>query len=357
MVLEKFRVSNFRILREVSISLIPTINAFQGANGAGKTSILEAIDFLSRGRSFRSNRAESLITREQKELLVSAETLSKDQLAHRFGVKRSSSELVLHKDSEPSTLREFARYLPVQSFHPETYLLISGGPAERRKYIDWGAFHVEPSFAEHWLKFKKSLAQRNLALRTGDWRSADAWVDALAEHGERITEYRAAYVKEILPYARDQLGALGFDFPLTLQLKRGWPEDKTLKNCIEKNSDYDQKKGSTQYGPQRAELKIDIGPSLSANMGSRGQQKILAIALKLAQTRHLQMANGLASIYLFDELPAELDASRRRNLLQILAGLEAQIFISSVSKELVERELEQEVKWFHVEQGEVDEMV
>ena len=164
--LSKLRVQGLRLFQDLELKLSPGINVFIGDNGAGKTSILEAADVLSRGKSFRAAHLSEVIQHDQDSLVISAEILDSNQQAVQLGIARNATETRLRLNQQNvSKWSELAQYLPLLAIHPESYQLITGGPSERRKFLDWGLFHVEHQFKQVWNDYVRALKQRNFCLR------------------------------------------------------------------------------------------------------------------------------------------------------------------------------------------------
>ena len=249
-----------------------------------------------------------------------------------------------------------AKILPILNIHPESYLLITGGPIERRKYLNWGMFHVEPNYAHVWSEYSKALKQRNFCLKTRNIKQARYWHQSLSQNGQSISVALENYSLEIKPYINDVLNRFGFMENIELKYSSGWDQNYELDELLDNELQADELPLSTQNGPHRGDLKINWQGRVFSKTSSRGQQKVLAIALKLAQAQLLKQQYNKSSIYLLDELPAELDQHRREVALDILANLDSQVVISAVSKESM-RCLDKQVKWFHVEHGSVSAVV
>ena len=164
--LSQLTLQNLRCFKDLTLDLGPGISVFYGQNGAGKTSILEAIDFLSRGKSFRSAQFSDMVQHDKQKIMVSAQLEQEDGSKDRLGVLRDTKETQLKCNGETvKRWSELAQRLPVLAIHPESFQLVMGGPVERRKFLDWGMFHVEPEYRKHLQMYSKALAQRNLCLK------------------------------------------------------------------------------------------------------------------------------------------------------------------------------------------------
>jgi len=196
--LQSFRASGFRCLDEVSFVPDPRINLIAGPNASGKTSLLEAIYYLSRGRSFRASGNRELIQTGSKQFMLFGDVCFDDQ-AHKAGIEVESGARRVRVDGQNATGADLANILPVQAIDPEIHNLVQGGPEYRRRFIDWGVFHVKHSFLDQWRRYQQALRQRNAALRLGESDSAvAAWEAELAAAGEAVTALREEFVSAYL---------------------------------------------------------------------------------------------------------------------------------------------------------------
>lgn len=358
MFLERLTIENLRIIEHAEIYPGEGLNLIVGGNGAGKTTVLEAVDILSRGRSFRTHAIKALLGPKQPYLRVNGRLRRQDQALH-LGLERAASGLTGRINGKPAArIAEFAICLPVQALHPESHALVSGTPSLRRAYMDWGVFHVEPKFIDHWRRYQRALHQRNAALRN---QTPVAVIQALhgplQEHGKAMDACRRTYLETLMPFVLSYTNIMMLEhIELELHYQQGWPSDTELSELLDSHLDQDLRQGSTGYGPHRAELKILFNQAPAASVASRGQQKLCAAALVMAQVHHYQKVSNDCSLFLVDDLPSELDAEHRRRLLETLLGLNSQLLITATDVEQFGELIRQPHKVFHVEQGRVREL-
>ncbi|HFD79308.1 MAG TPA: DNA replication and repair protein RecF, partial [Gammaproteobacteria bacterium] len=175
-------IEHFRNLDEVTIDCSPGINLFTGANAAGKTSLLETIYVLGRGRSFRARNLKHLIQRESDGFRLLVRVQRDDERVIPVGMEQGPHALAVRVDARPvRKLSDLAVLFPIQWIGGELHRLIEQGPACRRQYLDWGLFHVKPGYLAVWRRYQKLMKQRNAALRTGaPEREVRAWDRDLA---------------------------------------------------------------------------------------------------------------------------------------------------------------------------------
>jgi len=350
MSLSSLRAENVRCLKKVALEPAET-NLIFGENASGKTSLLEAIFILGRGRSFRTVNREAIITDGEKELMV-AGALRDGEREIRLGISQQLDQppkiRVDGKDeSSPAAL---ARCLPVQIIDPDVHQLVEEGPGVRRRFLDWGVFHVEPEFLEAWRRFLRLLRQRNAALKSRSVRELDAWDRELGSAGEQLSRYRRDYANALGRYVTELGEALLGDAPHIIY-RQGWSEERSLMEALAEGRERDLKFGVTHAGPHRADVTIQLASRKARGRVSRGQQKLLAASLILAQLAHLRATKHLRSILLLDDLAAELDPVRLGRLQDVVCGLDAQLFLTALQRSDL-------AAWrcgavFHVKQGKV----
>jgi DNA replication and repair protein RecF len=354
MTLRRVQVTDFRCLHQANLELDPHFTLVSGPNASGKTSLLEAIYVLGRGRSFRTRSLDHLIRTGAERMIIFGEA----EVAERrvaFGVEGSKEGLRAKLGGERvASLAQLAAALPVQIIDPEIHRLIEEGPGRRRRLLDWGVFHVEPGFVGHWQKYQQVLRQRNGALRSGlPAPLVSAWDGDLIRYGELITEARTRYVALFTPIAQAAASDL-LNLELTLTYRAGWARELTLREALGRSWRQDQESLATQVGPQRAELVIRVGGLPAKDRISRGQQKLLAAVLLLSQMRVLPLALGARPMLLLDDPAAELDAQRLGRLIRAVQAQPLQLVVTTLHQELAEfAEFGTPGRRYRIEQGEV----
>lgn len=359
MSLSRVTVTAVRNLHPVTLSPSPRINILYGDNGSGKTSLLEAIHLLGLARSFRSTRLSPVIQHEQLSCTVFGQIDLAEGEQCNLGVSRDrQGEFQIRIDGQNArSAAQLAENLPLQLINPDSFRLLEGAPKVRRQFLDWGVFHVEPRFLPAWQRLQKALRQRNSWLRHGtlDPASQAAWDRELCLASDEIDSYRRVYIQTLKPVFEDVLSHLVELSGLTLSYYRGWDKDRSLKEVLDSSLLRDQQIGHTQAGPQRADLRLRLGAHSAADILSRGQQKLVVCALRIAQGHLVNQAKRGQCIYLVDDLPSELDEQHRKALCRLLEDLQCQVFITCVDKELLRDgwQTDTPVAMFHVEHGRI----
>jgi DNA replication and repair protein RecF len=347
--IRRFKVSDFRCIETAELTFSPDFNLIYGSNASGKTSLLEALAYLGRGKSFRGASTGNLVRHGASEFVLFGETEA-DGLGRRLGVRNSREGLEVRIDgSGEGGVAALAEALPLQVIDPEVHSLVAGGPEQRRRFLDWVAFHVEHDHLHIWRRFRRALKQRNAALKAGSGAAAiRSWDAEFVELSMQLDESRRRSLEvatmSLMEYGLGLLGTeLGFEY------QQGWSKDKTLERSLEEGLARDRQLGSTQHGPHRGDLKVSYDERQARKLVSRGQQKLLASAMILAATDTAQAALERPLLLLLDDPAAELDGDSLSRLLNAVAGLGCQVVATSLEKGALD--VPAGAAMFHVEHG------
>ena len=359
MILKRLTIRSLRNLDAVDILPASRINLLYGQNGSGKTSVLESIHALSLGRSFRSHKHKPLIQREKEGFSLFARLEDEQGTDIPLGLSRNRQGEAQFKANgkQLGSIAELANLLPLQVINAQSFLLLEGVPKTRRQFMDWLVFHVEPRFFGDWKAAQRCLKQRNGLLRRGRINAAElaVWDRELVAFSERIDHYRTASIAPFNQRFKDLLDSF-IDLPgIELSYLRGWDRNRPLAELLQENLDGDLQGGYTRSGYHRADLQLSHNGQVAADILSRGQQKLVVCALKIAQGLVFSEITKRNCIYLIDDLPAELDSQHRRTLVSWLYKLDTQVFITGVDKDSLLADWSDKVsvpsQVFHVEQG------
>ena len=359
----RLNIANIRNIREASLPALASVNLFYGANGSGKTSVLEALHLLSLARSFRSHKIRSVINKEAHSCVVFAnlEGGSAQSGSHfTIGIERHVTQPGQIKLSGKPVQRisELAESLPLQLINAETFQLLAGSPSVRRQFLDWGVFHVEHRFHDAWKATQRCLKQRNTLLRHDriDRQQLLVWDQELARSGEEVNRYREAYIEQFLPLFQSALKELVDLDDLSVHFHRGWDKELGLAEYLAQQLDRDADGGYTHGGPHRADLRFRYKREAAADVLSRGQQKLVVCAMRIAQAQLLYQVTGKQCLFLLDDLPAELDSQHRATLCRLLQGIGCQLFVTCVDPLDVQHcwAEDSDLAMFHVEHGQIN---
>jgi DNA replication and repair protein RecF len=258
----------------------------------------------------------------------------------------------IHIDAENRQKADLAYHLPVQLVHPKSYRLLDGGPQNRREFLDWGIFNQHSQFLSNWRRFNKALQQRNALLKSRQFSQLSAWDKEFVEYGVVVNQFRHQYITALQPVFMDMASYFLGNSALDLKFNAGWDESLSLETALQKHLDKDMRYGFTQVGPHRADFLTYLEKRLAKDYLSRGQQKLLVLALLLSQVKLLNLDGQTACCILIDDLTAELDTENRLKLLKYLALLGCQVFMTATDViDFGDLTAIQNYKMFHVEHG------
>lgn len=325
----RLKLQNFRCFEEVDFKPTSGINLICGDNASGKTTLLEAMHMLGRGRSFRNSGAREMRRQgSDGALAVSASLLDDRDLAHRVGCSSNRNSLQFKINGRTNITRfELVTALPLQLIDPNLHKLFEQGPKFRRHFLDWGVFHVEQNFFPAWRQYRRALKQRNRALKLNQPKAiATAWDTELVRAAEIIDGCRRRYVNNLVDALPENVARIVNSTPPEVTYHPGWNDDQPLNEALHNSFERDRKSGFTQQGPHRADLKIEVAGVKARAHVSRGQQKLLVAALLLTQARLLKESAQITPILLIDDPAAELGTDYLSMLFNEIEQLDCQCF-------------------------------
>lgn len=357
MILTRLQIRQLRCVIETELCPQPGLNVLVGANGAGKSSVVEAVHLLGYGRSFRGRVADGLVRTGAAHLEVYAEWLDRTGAAHRAGLRHTGSRWEARLDGAPApSLTELCAQIAVVTFEPGSHDLIAGGAEHRRRYLDWGLFHVEPDFLPQWRRYSRALKQRNVLLKSSPSASAlDPWDHELAEAGERLTRLRQAYLDQLESFVAEQAQAFLSELGrASLAFRPGWKrDDVSLADALLLGRDRDLALGYTSSGPHRADWRVDFSGLPGREALSRGQEKLTALACILGQASAFADRNGAWPLVCLDDLASELDLRHQAQVLERVGRSQAQVLLTGTQVPEILRSGAASFTLFHVEQGRI----
>lgn len=350
MQLRELAVRNLRILENTQFVPGPGVNLVVGANGSGKTSLLEAIHFLSRTRSFRSGRLSDVLRHGTDLLAVEGRVRSAVGDEVSLAVRRSGKDLrALVGGRGVDRATDLARRLPLALVLPSSTGLLDAGPRDRRRLLDWVLFHVEPGYLDVWQDYHRLMRQRNAGLRRGD-RGLGVWESRMAASAMQLHRLRESAVTG-MQVCFDALSAGMLPVPLELGYRAGWEVAEPLEAQWEARRDDDRHAGFTQVGPHRMDLVLRAGPRAASRVLSRGQAKLAVLALIGASAKSIGERTGEAPVFLLDDFGAELDAEHAGLLAKLVSDVSGQAIVTTTDVANARHWSGGELRVFHVEHG------
>lgn len=355
MQLIELRIKDLRCIQQAELHLSPGINLITGANGAGKTSIIEAIHLMGYGRSFRGRVRDGMIRSgaSQCEVFI---RWNENRPGERYaGLLHTGNTWQAKLNGEgTSSLTELCAEIPVVSFEPGSHELIGGGAEHRRRYLDWGLFHVEQEFIQHWRRYARALKQRNSLLKTqASSALLNPWEREMALSGEIITRSRANYLELLSPELNDTVGKYLPELGgAQLHFVPGWKRQEiSLLDALTLSRTRDLQSGNTSVGPHRADWRVDYENLPNRETLSRGQEKLTALACVMAQAENYAHRKSEWPVVCMDDLSSELDLQHQEQVLSHLAASNAQVILTATESPEIFRETLQTQTRFHVKHG------
>ena len=348
MAIRQLSLTDFRNLEQAMLEFHETLNLVCGANGSGKTSLLEAIFVLCQAQSFRTHQLKQCIRHDRDAFVVFGRFDG-----YKAGVSKTRQKLEIHVNETPVKRRsELVRQSPVHVVNAGSFDLIDGPPAKRRRYLDWCLFHVEQDYADSWVGFQHALKQRNRLLKSRqDLHLLEYWDQHLCTPSVHIDQMRRRYAKELADLLITNFSGLLSDIPARIAYHPGWSQDLDLLEVLKHDRERDRRAGFTHSGIHRADLKFEVDGKPVDEVLSRGQSKRFCLALMLAALKLVGRYSDKRILLLIDDLHSELDTEAQALIYRHLEHLDVQLFVSNIESSVPAPLATKEFKMFHVEHG------
>jgi len=336
--INNYSAANLRSLDFISFEPGPKINLIVGQNNAGKTSILEGINICSTLKSFKPVTTDALVNNQKKELKITL-NVSKISENHSICLNKSlKTPISAQVDEKKIPAGKLSLAFPVIALSFGTENIINLGSEARRSLLDWGLFHVEPSYLSLFKDYIKCLKQRNILLREKSSDNLNYWTDKLCAFGNEINIKRKKYFLRLI----DQYAQLINQFSLDKEIDiyddikntqisyyQGWDNMLTMNDAIIASIEKDRALKYTTAGPHKADIVIEINNELLKQTGSMSSQVITSLLMMLAQCQVFHMEHGYRPILLIDDLFFGIDDKNLRLVINLLKELSAQCFLTA----------------------------
>ena len=338
MILQRLRLFNFRVYREQAFHPSPGLNLLTGPNGAGKTAVLEALHLLSAARSFRARKESELCHWGQGECRIEGTFLTDREQERNLSLswRRSDGEWKKQAGFQGDPVARLADFLgcvPCSLFTPGDLSLVHGSPSIRRRYLDLILSKMYPLHLLELSRLRKVLTSRNALLRQNrPEKEFRPWNKLLFELSLTVGRRREQLAAELAGHCADFYFRLtDHEHSLRLNYKRCWPvEWDAFESKLEEVHPRERLQGSTLLSPQKDELEIQCRERSLRLYGSQGEQRLVALCLRLAEAQQLALQKEEKAILLLDDAFSELDPERKARLLSLLPEF-SQVFLSSAS--------------------------
>src|SRR3954469_14219647 len=341
--LAELQLRDFRCFEGLRVELGPGFNFFIGQNGQGKTSILEAACVLLRLQSQRSSTLAPAVRFGQKAFAV-AGRMDNHSLDFRYSVLRRKVSL---DQVEQRTLAEYLRLARVVSFANTDIELVRGSSDARRRYLDFLASQIDPLYRPSLRAYDRALRSRNALLKSGQPRQREiaAYDPPLSEHGTKLMTIRAQLAARLAPLAAEAHRRIsGVDEVLELKFAPGAGDD--FARDLAESQPRQSRVRQTVVGPHRDDIELAVQGKPAQQFASEGQQRTVALALKIAQSQVFALEEGALPLLLIDDIFGELDPARRNALLQYLPA-DAQKLVTATTIDWRETEMDGHVFELH----------
>ena len=320
-------LTDFRNYPLLEVDLPSGTSVFVGANGEGKTNLLEAIFYLATMASFRVSNATALIRSDPKifQAVARGEVVAGERTMLLEAVLRQTGRSHFQVNRQRVRRRDLLGLVPVSVFMPDDLVLVKGGPSERRRYLDEALAQIDSRLDVVRSDVENILRQRNALLRQSGSRlsseeamTLDVWDHKLAEAGEQLAGARRSLAIRLEPKAATAYAEIaGQELPVEMAYESEW-QSEGLSETLRQARSEDLRRGMSTVGPHRDDLAVVLDGRSVRTHASQGEQRSLALALRLAVHRELAEASGQSPVLLLDDVFSELDPGRSQGVLRAL---------------------------------------
>ncbi|HEU0264518.1 MAG TPA: DNA replication/repair protein RecF [Geobacterales bacterium] len=360
MQLTRLKLTAFRNFQQLSLEMGERCNVVHGANGQGKTNLLEAVYLLATMKSFRTSRNRELILHGQGTARVDG-TIFNGGMVRQLRLDISGNSKTFHLDGKGvQRLSEVHGVLAAVLFTPDDLALVKGGPDQRRRFLDRAIFSGDLGYLALYQAFQRTLRQRNALLRSGNVSSLQIWSEQLAETAARLVTRRLSFMNELAQslstfyrqIADANQAAISYR-PFRVEVGNGSFEAIRggIIDALEASRDEERRLGVTLIGPHRDDLHLTIDAVAARGFASQGEQRSLVLALKMAEIELLTTRLGSPPILLLDDMTSELDRQRSDNLLAFLLQRQLQVVITTTRPEGIQLPAAAATRFHEVRQG------
>ncbi len=344
MIVRTLSLTNFKNHHEKSFDFSPQINCFVGNNGVGKTNILDALHYVSVGKSFLGNSDFQNIKEHEDFFAIEAEIQNDDKEdIIRILLPKEAKKIIKKNDKTYDRIADHIGYLPSVMISPYDSNLISDSGESRRKFLDAMISQTDHEYLFNLIQYQKTLHQRNALLkyfaknRTFDKDSLEIYDDPISDYGTKIFEKRQEFVEKLNPVVQHFYEIIsGGNEQISVNYSSHLSEHR-FEELLKDNLEKDRQLTYTSAGIHKDDLIFDMNGNLLKKFGSQGQQKSFLISLKLAQITRIKELTGKKPVLLLDDIFDKLDDNRVSQLISLINQENfGQMFITDTHRERTE---------------------
>lgn len=355
-----FFSSQFRNLKSNQIEFSGDVNVILGANGQGKTNLLEALYLLSGFRSFRGARTRDLLTAECAQAQLKSH-ITVDGIEREVKLLLNPSKRDYWVDGKSSALlSDWIEKMVVVTFSPDDLFLVKGEPELRRRFVDRLIFLLEPAHLKNVITYQKTLKARNALLKDAlygrDQLLLDSFDEALATSGSAIFKSRNQWISQLNTLVNSEIirltagvhqAQVAYDSEVTDD------SPTALREAILRHRNDDLQRQTTTFGVHRDDIKLLLSGKSAQRFASQGEQRALTLALKLSETQLLEQTRHIPPVLLLDDVTAELDHTRTALLFEAVRANQGQTFIATTELSAPVKNLHRNMTIYQVKSGEI----
>jgi len=333
----KYTASKLRSINLLTIHPSQNVNIIVGNNNAGKTSLIEGIYYCSTQKSFKPVLADTLIQNNENTLKLLLNVSKSNENIKIYAEKNLNAPNIVKINDKRVSTKILMLSLPCIALSFGSENIINQPSDQRRSFLDWGTFHVEPTHLINYKNYVKTLKQRNSVLKKGADQNLDYWSELVANHGMLVHESRLNYFNALKKQFSSYIDKLSeYDSSVysdikntEIDYKQGWDINQSLKMSIDQSLSKDLALKYTSKGPHRADIMLTIKSLELKNISSMSTQIIISLLLVLSQAEVFHVKHGFKPIILIDDLFFGIDDKNLRLVINLLVGSKAQCFITA----------------------------
>ena len=359
MFVKNLKIINFKNHPEKSFDFSSEINCFVGNNGAGKTNILDALHYISMGKSFLGNSDFQNIKEDENFFSIESEIKGEEKNdIIKILLQKETKKIIKKNEKTYERMADHIGFLPSVMISPYDANLISDGGESRRKFLDTMISQTDSEYLFNLIQYQKTLQQRNALLkyfqknRTFDIDSLEIYNEPITKFGTQIFKKRQLFVEAILPTIQHFYTIISKGNEKVTVIYESDLNEDNFENLLTKNLEKDRQLTYTSKGIHKDDLRFEMNGNLIKKFGSQGQQKSFLIALKLAQIKRIKEITNKNPILLLDDIFDKLDDNRVSQLIELVNEQNfGQIFITDTHKERTEsvvKRINEESKIFEI---------